>query len=175
MGSLDTTGCTLSLNFIQVCQNYFRSHAWLRQSMLKYMYETATGCYVFPQCPAIDIAFPIKQVRDGKVAYHPCLVSAKCWDSIEPGELKCAQTSMRAYLQDRAKDRRTDDDDDQGAPALCLLLVIGTSSSPMTAPQSEGTFPHEDAYISIVCHRVISLESTRPFKLWPVRPTSRNC
>ena len=40
------TGCRPTLNFIQVCHNYFRSHAWFGQSMLEYMYDTATGCYV---------------------------------------------------------------------------------------------------------------------------------
>jgi hypothetical protein len=146
MGYLDTTDCMLTLNFIQVCRNYFRSHAWFGQSMLEYMYNTATGCYVFPNCPAIDIVFPIKQVKTngGAISYHPCLVSVKCWENIGRSDMDSALTRMRGYLEDR----RTDDD--KSTKALCLLLVIGTSSIPKELPKCQGSFPKEDTYISVV-------------------------
>jgi hypothetical protein len=149
--SLEATDCYLTLNFIQVCRNYFRSHAWFDQSMLKYMYDTATGCYVHPQCPVINIVFPIKQVKTecGTISYHPCLVSVKSWDAIDSSDMESELSSMREYLEDY---RSTNDN--RSTSALCLLLVIGTStgSSPKKQPaeQGQGSFPHEDTYISIV-------------------------
>ena len=142
---IDTTGCQLSLNFIQVCRNYFRSHAWFGQSMLEYMYDTATACYVYPLCPAIDIVFPIKKVNaQSKSSFHPCLVSVKCWDAIGPEGMEDARTSMKDYL----KEFRLEGD--ESTSALCLLLVIGSSRSPMTLPTNEGIFPTDDSFISIL-------------------------
>ena len=68
--------------------------------MLEYMYDTATGCYVYPLCPAIDMVFPIKKKNsDDTISYHPCLVSVKWWDSINNSEMKKAVDKMRDYLE----------------------------------------------------------------------------
>lgn len=135
----------LTLNFIQVCRNYFRSHAWLGQSMLQYMSDTATGCYVYPLCPAIDIVFPIKKLdAQGATSYHPCLVSVKCWDSITFAHMDNALNKMKGYLQECRPN------EDKSTSALCLLFVIGSSTIPDTRPARKGSFPREDAFITIV-------------------------
>ena len=154
MNTQEGTGFHLTLNFIQVCRNYFRSHAWFGQAMLEYMYDTATGCYVYPHCPAIDIVFPIKEVKTecGTTSCHPCLVSVKCWDSIDFSDMVIALTSMEEYLK---KYRKADD---KSTSALCLLLVIGRSTTPEDSPEKspeklpvqKGSFPHEDTYITVV-------------------------
>ena len=51
---------------------------------------------------------------------------------------------MKAYLEDYCSNK------DQSTTALCLLIVIGTSRVPRKSPESEGSFPTEDTYISIV-------------------------
>jgi hypothetical protein len=170
MTSPDSSSCCLTLNFIQVCHNYFRSHAWFGQSMLEYMYSSATGCYVYPLCPAIDIVFPIKQVNaTGMICYHPCLVSVKCWDSITQSDMESALTSMGDYLQAHRPN------DVKSTSALCLLIVIGTYSIPETfvLPQKVGSFPNTDS--RLLCHRGISLESMRPLEICRWRPISRSC
>jgi hypothetical protein len=113
--------------------------------MLEYMYDTATACYVYPLCPAIDIVFPIKKVNaESKTSFHPCLVSVKCWDAIRLKDMEDARTSMKKYLEEfRLKG-------DKSTTALCLLLVIGTSRSPETLPTNEGIFPTDDSFISIL-------------------------
>ena len=68
--------CTV--NFIQVVRNYFRTHAWLHADGLRFMYDAAVGCYVFANCPAFDIVFPIKRGTN----FHPALVSVKSWNAI---------------------------------------------------------------------------------------------
>ena len=75
-----------SLNFIQVCRNYFRSHSWLTQKGLSFMYSTAVASYVYANCPAIDITIPIKVGSK----FHPALVSDKCWDSIGSADMQNA-------------------------------------------------------------------------------------
>ena len=133
------TSSGLKLNFIQVVRNYFRAHAWFLQNHLKFMYDAAVACYVFNNCPAIDLVFAIWDASTKK--YHPALVSIKCWDMIGHADMEVAMYSMKTYL----KNYRTD----SAMKALCILIVIG-SQNVGKIPQGEGTFPKDDAFVTVV-------------------------
>jgi hypothetical protein len=129
----------LKLNFIQVVRNYFRAHAWFLQNHLKFMYDAAVACYVFNNCPAIDLVFAIWDTSTKK--YHPALVSIKCWDVIGQADMKVAMYSMKTYLEDYRED--------SAIKALCILIVIG-SQNVSTPPLGEGKFPNDDAFVTVV-------------------------
>lgn len=130
----------VQLNFIQVVRNYFRTHAWFSQEYLKYMYDTAVACYVYANCPAFDLVFPVKIVGTG-ISYLPTLVSIKCWDAIGTSDMKDAVQDMKEYLRGYR--------DDVNVKALCILIVIG-SQQVGEKPGDEGVFPQDDAYVTVV-------------------------
>mmetsp|Transcript_12456 Transcript_12456/g.17877 ORF Transcript_12456/g.17877 Transcript_12456/m.17877 type:complete len:848 (-) Transcript_12456:138-2681(-) len=136
----DAQSLELKLNFIQVVRNYFRTHAWFSQGYLKYMYESAIACYVYPNCPAFDLVFPI---RYGKV-YHPALVSIRCWDVMGKADMRKAVKDMEKYVAGYR---------DAGCvTALCILIVIG-SQEVKSPPPNKGDFPQEDGFVTVVVPR----------------------
>ena len=139
-GSSGSLSSTLQLNFIQVARNYFQTHAWFSQQYLKYMYDSAIACYVYPNCPAWDLVFPIRN----KEEYHPALVSIKCWDAIGTDDMRLALSDMAQYVKGyRCADSPT---------ALCILIVIG-SQKVKDPPSDCGNFPSQDAYFTVVVSR----------------------
>jgi hypothetical protein len=87
------------------------------------------------------------KTSDGSISYHPCLVSVKCWDSIQLTDMKNAHQKMEDYLTNHRPGGRKND---KSTTAFCLLLVIGTSDTSMTVPKQQGSFPHKDTYITVV-------------------------
>jgi hypothetical protein len=138
-GVLDRAG--LTLNFIQVVWNYFRTHAWFFQRHLKFMYDTAVACYVYPNCPAFDLVFAIRDATTEK--FHPAFVSIKCWDSIGHADMKNAVNDMATYLNSYREEKHS------ATKALCILMVIGYQHVG-PSPQGKGNFPAEDAFVTIV-------------------------
>ena len=106
---------------------------------MKYLYDSAVACYVFPNCPAFDLVFPIFN----KGQYHPALVSVKCWDAIGTSDMEGALSDMKQYMEWNRDENKGD------AKALCILVVIG-SQEVGTKPIDEGRFPEEDAFVTIV-------------------------
>ncbi|KAL3913234.1 MAG: hypothetical protein SGILL_006570 [Bacillariaceae sp.] len=140
----DDASCCL--NFIQVCRNSFRTHAWFQQPSpsLQFMYDTAVAVYAYQNCPAIDIVFPIKVSQGESVQFHPCLVSVKCWSSMNTAEMNTALTAMKTYVEGYREEG--------GPTALCILLLIGCQC-PGTPPPTVGCFPSHDTYTTVVVPR----------------------
>ena len=137
--------------------------------MLEYRFNTATGCYVYPPCPAIDIVFPIKKVDSkNKISYHPCLVSVKCWDSIGFSRMVKARDSMKAYLEEHRSNK------DQSTTAFVYWLWLEHLVFHGNRPRAKGPFQPRTHISRLLCHPEISLRSTRLFKIWQVRPTFRS-
>eukprot|EP00549_Striatella_unipunctata_P004026 CAMPEP_0118679020 /NCGR_PEP_ID=MMETSP0800-20121206/3549_1 /TAXON_ID=210618 ORGANISM="Striatella unipunctata, Strain CCMP2910" /NCGR_SAMPLE_ID=MMETSP0800 /ASSEMBLY_ACC=CAM_ASM_000638 /LENGTH=485 /DNA_ID=CAMNT_0006574955 /DNA_START=460 /DNA_END=1917 /DNA_ORIENTATION=+ len=125
------------LNFIQVCRNYFRSQAWFNEDYLRFLYDTACANYVYANCPAIDLVFPVKY----NDKFHPALVSVKCWDTIGGVDMQNALEAMKKYLADYRPDG--------AAKAICMVVVVGFRKAYGVIPEDQGQFPTEDTFITV--------------------------
>lgn len=146
---MDDTGSRreISVNFIQVCRNYFRGHSWKTQQALELMYKSAVAYYVYQSCPAIDLVASIKVVSDNKSSYHPLLVSVKCWQRMTSSHISKAMTKMENLLTEI---RETQKEGEEMKPALCLLVTIGTEfdkNIPTEYIEEKlDSFPDKDTY-----------------------------
>ena len=118
------------------------------------MYDTAVGVYAFHNCPAIDIVFPIKiTTKDNGSTFHPCLVSVKCWSSMNGPEMQNTLESMKKYVNDYREG---------STPSVLGILVVIGCQNPGKPPSTEGFFPSQDTYTTVVVpkHDMFGLNAT---------------
>ncbi len=101
--ALQNDDIQMDVNFIQVCRNYCRAHSWRTQKALKFMYDSGTATYVYPDCKAIDLVAAIRVDRAGTVSYHPLMVSVKCGMHMIKSTIDTAIGKMKDLLHDLRK------------------------------------------------------------------------
>jgi hypothetical protein len=84
--------------------------------MLKYLYESGTAFFSFPNCPDFDIVVSIRYVHNSTVCFAPLLISVKACDVYSPRDAESNCKMMEKKLRKTGCHR-----------ALGLVIVIGSS------------------------------------------------
>ena len=127
---------SVTIGFIQVCRNYFRSYSktWAslgEHSFLEYIYKSGIAFYVYAGCDRIDIVAAIRKATpngDGtsRYEYAPLFVQIKARKNVSPSAAKSCCESMA----EKAKDAKI-------KHALCLLVVFSSATETQTDLESD--------------------------------------
>jgi Uncharacterized conserved protein (DUF2075) len=121
---------SIDVSFIQVCRNPLRhfgnsltdpTGSWedfADEEFLGHLYASGTAFYLYPGCPLIDLAAPMRITKDSVVSFGALLVSIKSWNYFPPGDAIKLCSKMRAKAN-KNKCKST----------LCLVVVFGQKST----------------------------------------------
>mmetsp|Transcript_44278 Transcript_44278/g.107053 ORF Transcript_44278/g.107053 Transcript_44278/m.107053 type:complete len:823 (-) Transcript_44278:252-2720(-) len=133
---------SVTIGFIQVCRNYFRSYSktWEslgEQSFLEYIYKSGIAFYVYAGCDRTDIVAAIRKATpndDGtsRYEYAPLFIQIKARKNVPPSAARSCCDSMAEKASD-AKIKH----------ALCLLVVFSSAAETETHLESDLHFTHK--------------------------------
>ena len=127
------TSVPLTVNFIQVCRNYFRlppAMLGTNQAFLKQLYNSGCAVYLYDQCSAFDILAPVKLKLRKCCEYIPLFIQFKTYAEFTPHDETAAKSKMENAIKSSQIKR-----------GLCLLLVAGQLDHVKSTRES--TIPNE--------------------------------
>jgi len=135
----------VTISFVQVCRNDFRSNSFGKKKVLQRMYMSGLASYAYKNCKAIDIASSIKVVHDSEISYHPLLISVKNWVTVWKSDVSSWLSSLKKFVEEMRPN------DKEVPAALCLIILLGCSNPPdmqggELSDDKLDPFPDQDVY-----------------------------